>query len=110
MKRYRTLAAIFLSLFSTVWSHASTERGAATLWKDAEKPCITADHVQTIYKHLVEDHYVPDTGLFISFLGTGDHKLSQQASTYDQAAVGLLAIRLGDIERAEGIFRFFKTA
>jgi hypothetical protein len=37
-----------------------------------------------------------------------DQKLSQQASTYEQAAMGLLALRFGDQERADGLFQFFK--
>jgi hypothetical protein len=71
---------------------------------------ITAEHARAIYQHLVEGHWVPQTGLFISYLNSGDRKLSQQASTYDQAAVGLLALRLGDLKRAEGIFHFFQRA
>ena len=71
---------------------------------------IQPTQLSAIYQHLVSRHWVPETGLFISFLGTGDRKLSQQASTYEQGAVGLLAIRLGDRARADGIARFFKEA
>ncbi len=71
---------------------------------------ISDDHVQTIYRHLVQNHYVPETGLFLSFPDSGDLKLSQQASLYDQGAVGLLAIRLQDYDRARGILRFLKQA
>jgi hypothetical protein len=69
-----------------------------------------AEHVQAIYQHLVDSHWVPETGLFISFLGTEDNKLAQQSSTYEQAAVGILAVRLGDVARAQRIFLFMKQA
>ncbi|OGR92265.1 MAG: hypothetical protein A2992_06550 [Elusimicrobia bacterium RIFCSPLOWO2_01_FULL_59_12] len=75
-----------------------------------QKPFIQAARVEAIYHHLVKNHWVPETGLFISFFGTQDRKLVQQASTYDQAAAGILALRLGDIERARGIFHFFRSA
>src|SRR5258708_26179639 len=75
-----------------------------------ETPFITADHVQAIYGHVVQTHWVHATGLFISFLGTQDNKLSQQSSTYEQAAAGILAVRLGDIPRAQGIFHFLRAA
>ncbi len=71
---------------------------------------ITPDHAQAIYRQLVEFHYTPQTGLFRSFPDSTDLKLSQQASTYEQAAMGLLAIRFGDKERAEGLYQFFKRA
>jgi hypothetical protein len=74
------------------------------------EPFISPNHAQSIYKNLIQEHWVPETGLFLSFLRTQDHKLEQQSSTYDQAAMGILAIRLGDIERAQGIFRFLKSA
>ncbi len=95
----RTALALFLSIFYV-------RSGVAA----QQAPLITADHTQTIYKHLIEKHWVPETGLFISFLGTQDQKLSQQSSTYEQAVIGLLALRMGDVERAQGIFKFFKTA
>ncbi len=34
--------------------------------------------------------------------------MSQQASTYDQSLVGLLALQVGDVERAKGIYAFLK--
>ncbi|MFA5975481.1 MAG: hypothetical protein WC859_04870 [Elusimicrobiota bacterium] len=36
--------------------------------------------------------------------------MAQQASTYDQGAVGLLALHLGDTERAKQILQFFRRA
>jgi hypothetical protein len=76
----------------------------------AVAPYITPGRVEAIYANLVNYHWVPQTGLFLSFVGTSDPKLAQQASTYDQAAVGLLAIRLGDLKRAKGISEFFRKA
>jgi len=71
---------------------------------------IKPEHAEAIYRHLVELHWTPKTGLFRSFPDTGDIKLSQQAATYEQAAMGLLAIRFGDLERARQLFEFFKSA
>jgi tetratricopeptide (TPR) repeat protein len=70
---------------------------------------ITPDQTQSIYRHLVETHWVPETGLFLSYPDSMDRKLSQQASIYEQGAIGLLAIRLGDIDRARGLFQFLKN-
>jgi hypothetical protein len=69
---------------------------------------ITADHAETIYRHLVEYYWTPRTGLFRSFPDSSDLKLAQQASTYEQAAMGMLAIRFGDLDRARQLFEFFK--
>jgi hypothetical protein len=96
----RSLAGILLPIFSlTVPSQAAVT-----------KPYIKAEQMENIYRHLVEKHWAPKTGLFISFLDTQDRKLSQQASTYEQATIGMLAVRLGDIERARGIFDFMRHA
>ena len=70
---------------------------------------IKPEQAEAIYRQLVEMHWTPRTGLFRSFPDSADLKLSQQASTYEQAAMGLLAIRFGDFERAKGLFEFFKT-
>ncbi len=80
---------------------------ASSLFADAPA-LITPDHAETIYRQLVEYHWIPKTGLFRSFPDSSDLKLSQQASTYEQAAMGLLALRFGDRERAEGLYEFFK--
>lgn len=69
---------------------------------------IEPNHAEAIYRDLVEHHWTPRTGLFRSFPDSGDLKLSQQASTYEQAAMGLLSLRFGDTERAESLFDFFK--
>jgi hypothetical protein len=74
------------------------------------KSLITTPHAESIYRQLVELHWTPKTGLFRSFPDSTDLKLSQQASTYEQAAMGLLAIRFGDLERAQSLFQFFKNA
>jgi len=71
---------------------------------------ISQDHAEAIYKNLVQTHWVPQTGLFLSFPDSSDRKLSQQASLYEQAAMGLLAIRFDDIDRANGIYHFLKEA
>src|SRR5258706_1007747 len=73
-------------------------------------PLTTAEHAEAIYRHLIEWHWTPRTGLFRSFPDSSDLKLSQQASTYEQAAMGLLAIRFGDVDRARQLLDFFKTA
>lgn len=71
---------------------------------------ITGDHAEAIYKHLLENHWVEQTGLFLSFPDSNDRKLSQQASLYEQGAVGLLAIRFGDIDRAKTLYHFLRDA
>src|SRR5665213_3467961 len=68
------------------------------------KSLIKAPHAESIYRQLVALHWTPKTGLFRSFPDSTDLKLSQQASTYEQAAMGLLAIRFGDLERAKALF------
>src|SRR5438046_1120464 len=95
----KNLAAGFCLLVSAA-AYAVPRNGPAIVPPSEQTPLITSAHVRTIYRQLVENHWVPDTGLFLSFLGTQDNKLVQQASTYEQAAVGLIAVRLGDIPRA----------
>jgi hypothetical protein len=69
---------------------------------------IDSAHAEAIYRHLIELHWTPSTGLFRSFPDSTDLKLSQQASTYEQAAMGLLAIRFGDMEHAGALLQFFR--
>src|SRR5688572_24716870 len=69
---------------------------------------IEADHAEAIYRQLIERHWTPETGLFRSFPDSGDQKLSQQASTYEQGAIGILALRFGDNARAKLLLQFFK--
>lgn len=71
---------------------------------------ISQTHAEAIYRNILERHWVPSTGLFLSFPDSSDRKLAQQASTYEQGAMGLLALQVGDTERARGIFNFLKTA
>lgn len=71
---------------------------------------LTQDHAELLYRQLLERHWIPETGLFLSFPDSSDRKIAQQASTYDQAAMGLLAIQVGDTERAKTLFQFFKMA
>jgi hypothetical protein len=70
---------------------------------------INPEHAEAIYRQLIELHWTPKTGLFRSFPDSMDSKVSQQASTYEQAAMGLLAIRFGDWPRAQQLFNFLKT-
>jgi hypothetical protein len=103
---FKKSAVVFFTLFLVnAFSVAETTPAAFE-----SKPLITPAQAQTIYRHLVESHWVPETGLFISFLGTQDKKLAQQSSTYEQGAVGLLAVRMGDMARAKGIFKFLRNA
>jgi tetratricopeptide (TPR) repeat protein len=74
------------------------------------RPLITPAHAEAIYRRLVEFHWTPKTGLFRGFPDSSDLKLSQQASTYDQAAMGILALRFGDLEHARPLLQFFRTA
>ena len=76
----------------------------------AARSLIKREQAEAIYRGLVEVHWTPRTGLFRSFPDSIDLKLSQQASTYEQAAMGLLAIRFGDLERAASLFLFFRNA
>lgn len=69
---------------------------------------IQPSQAESIYRHLLELHWTPETGLFRSFPDSTDQKLSQQASTYEQAAIGLLSLRFGDMERADPLYQFFK--
>ena len=71
---------------------------------------LTPAHGRAIYTHLLEHHWVPQTGLFASFPDSQDADLAQQSSTYEQAAMGLLALQVGDDDRAEGLLQFFKRA
>lgn len=71
---------------------------------------ITPTHAQSIYRHLLEHHWVSKTGLFLAFPDSADRKIAQQASTYEQAAMGLLALQVGDVDRAKAIVSFFQSA
>src|SRR5882672_258715 len=93
--KFRTLTSISLVISLT----------APSLFAQA---LIEPEHAEAIYRHLVEVHWTPRTGLFRSFPDSNDLKLSQQASTYEQAAMGLLCIRFGDQERADQLFQFFQ--
>src|SRR5260221_929662 len=93
----------FQSLFAEPYSVEGA--GPTTLTRSL----ITTPHAESIYRRLVELHWTPKTGLFRSFPDSADLKLSQQASTYEQAAMGLLALRFGDFERAKTLFEFFRN-
>jgi hypothetical protein len=95
MKIFQTVVT-----FSLVASLATPTLRAEALIQPAQ--------AEAIYRQLVEAHWTPRTGLFRSFPDTSDLKLSQQSSTYEQAAMGLLAIRFGDLERAQSLLDFFK--
>ncbi|MDD5584756.1 MAG: hypothetical protein PHV55_06855, partial [Candidatus Omnitrophica bacterium] len=49
------------------------------------------------------------TGLFCSFINTSDELLVGQASTYDQALVGLALLKFREYYQAKQILRFFKS-
>lgn len=95
-------AVIFCAVNTSQTAHAGLQKEPIGL--------ITPDHARAIYRHLVENHWVARSGLFMSFPDSNDRKLSQQASTYEQGAMGLLAIRMNDMDRARGIFSFLKEA
>ncbi len=101
--RYRSALSFCLCVGLSVGSSAVAPLGASPM-----TALISPEHVTAIYQNLVQNHWVPDTGLFLSFPDSLDKKLSQQASVYEQSVVGLLLLRLGDTDRARGIFRFFK--
>src|SRR4051794_30989026 len=108
---FRTVFSCLIlnSLFSqTIFSQVVPgEFSAATTSTSAHRPAphsmrttnlaslIKAEHAENVYRHLIELHWTPKTGLFRSFPDSNDLKLSQQASTYEQAAMGILALRFG---------------
>ena len=99
-----TIIAFSLSsqpLFAQALAQPSLARATVT------RTLIQRDQAEAIYRRLVEVHWTPRTGLFRSFPDSVDLKLSQQSATYEQAAMGLLAIRFGDLERARSLSLFF---
>ena len=64
-------------------------------------------HAEAIYRRILEAHWNAETGLFASFPDSQDAQLAQQASTYDQAAMGLLMIAVRERSRAENLLDFF---
>src|SRR6188472_3291072 len=99
----KKLASGYLSAVLITPCHAGTP-------PQQTRPLIQPRQAEAIYHNLVKRHWVPQTGLFVSFAETQDRKLVQQAFTYDQAVVGILAVRMGDLERARSLFRFFQAA
>jgi len=85
----------------------------ASSWSEAAAPrlsLIEPKHAQSINQRLLEEHGSARTGLYASFPDTTDTRLAQQASIYEQAAMGLLAVRLGDTERTDALLSFFRSA
>jgi hypothetical protein len=102
-----TIIAFSLSsqpLFAQALAQPSLARATVT------RTLIKREQAEAIYRRLVEVHWTPRTGLFRSFPDSVDLKLSQQSATYEQAAMGLLAIRFGDLERARSLSLFFRNA
>jgi tetratricopeptide (TPR) repeat protein len=106
---HRIAISLCLTLSLTASSVEAQPHTGQQVSLPGAQPLISANRTVDIYRHLVEMHWVPKTGLFLSFPDSLDRKLSQQASVYEQGAVGLLAVRLGDFERARGIFDFLKA-
>jgi len=83
----------------------------AVLWLTQNYPTlISPKEKQQYYQTLIRGYFVPQTGLYLSFPGTGDLALVQQAATYDQGIVGVLLLALGDIRNAGAIVRFYEKA
>jgi hypothetical protein len=81
------------------------------MWmKDHAPSLMTQDQLQSLYESLIKNYYVPQTGLFLSFPRTSDIRLVQQSATYDQAVIGILLLKLGDLKKAKGIVSFYKKA
>lgn len=100
MLALRLLLAALLLIGST--RPAAARAGALALLEPV--------HGNAIYKRLLERHWIANTGLFVSFPDSLDVKLAQQASTYEQAAMGLLALELKDTERTQALLEFYRAA
>jgi hypothetical protein len=123
-KKQALWAAFFLILLSALvlflWFHrrhpapASSPPPAQRLaedWLAAHYPTLlTPAQLQQCYETLIHGYFVPQTGLFMSFPGTGDLKLIQQAATYDEGIVGVLLLKLGDLKKARSILGFYERA
>src|SRR5258708_5249465 len=80
-------------------------------WLRAHDPqLLTPTQLQELYKSLINGYWVPQTGLFLSFPGTGDLRLVQQAATYDQGVVGLLLLKLNDLDKVRRLLVFYEKA
>ena len=67
-------------------------------------PSLLSDgQLQHLYSSLISGYCVPQSGLFLSFPRTPDLRLIQQSATYDEGIVGILLLKLGDLQRARAI-------
>ncbi len=73
-------------------------------------PLMTNKELQAHYQSLIAGYWVPQTGLYLSFPGTGDERLVQQAATYDQGIVGVLLVKMGDHDKARKLLKFYENA
>lgn len=82
-----------------------------THWMRKHAPVYAAPgQLQALYQSLINGYWVPQSGLFLSFPGTGDRALTQQAATYDQGIAGMALLALGDIEKVRALLRFYERA
>src|SRR5665213_654656 len=85
--------------------------GESLKWLSNNYPALmTQGEVQSDYATLMKGYYIPQTGLFLSFPGTSDLALVQQAATYDEGIVGVLLIALGDLKTAGKLVAFYEKA
>ena len=88
-----------------------TNSASAEKWlKDHTPVLLTPAQLQTLYQSLIENYYVPQTGMFLSFPRTSDIRLIQQSATYDQGVIGILLLKLGDINRVKHLLSFYERA
>jgi tetratricopeptide (TPR) repeat protein len=87
---------------------ASLDDQTDALLREISPSYISAARLQDLYDSLLKGYWVPQTGLFLSFPGTGDLRLSQQAATYDQGVVALVLLKLGDTDKVKGVLRFYQ--
>ena len=87
-------------------THQAEER-----WLREHAPTLLAPaQLQALYESLIQGYWVPQTGLFLSFPRTGDLRLIQQASTYDQGVIGILLLRLGELDKVKRLLSFYEEA
>jgi len=98
LNNLRAASALFISLSLT--THGISENSIPRGIRDL-------DLALKIYTGLLQNNRVKNTGLFLSFPETRNRKIAQQSSLYDQAAIGLLALQMGDDETVKGLLKFF---
>ena len=87
------------------------QRSPEDEWLQKHAPRLLSHaQVESLYKTLIEGYWVPQTGLFLSFPRSGDLRLVQQAATYDQGVIGILLLKLGDLDKVSRILTFYERA